>query len=180
MHCSDNTPLNVKTPITSRNLSVSEVKTSAPVLLYKNENQKRRLLPSFLILADRVGFFLIFAKHKCKLFVCALQKSSVTAKNSPPDCFLNAASSPVFIILHKKDTVKVSFCVVEHTGLDSRLRARSAPALTCHRHVIHYRGPSSPTDHKEKSRNSDFFLYGAYGTRTRDPNTASVVRSQLR
>ena len=67
---------------------------------------------------EHTGLFLIFAKHKWKLLVCALQKSSVTAKNSPPDCFLNAASSPVFIILHKKDTVKVSFCVVEHTGLE--------------------------------------------------------------
>ncbi len=42
----------------------------------------------------------------------------VTAKNDPPDRFLNAASSPLYEVLHKaKGHLLVSFCFMETRGL---------------------------------------------------------------
>ena len=58
-------------------------------------------------MVTRVGIVLDFCKAICANFIqLALQKSSVTAENSPPDCFLYAAFDSPYKTCKTKATPK--------------------------------------------------------------------------
>ena len=62
---------------------------------------------------------------------------------------------PATIPLYEKHSAKTEYfwwsIVVQHRGVDSRLRAWSGPALTLHRSVIHSRPFDSPAPDMRKA-----------------------------